>query len=209
MKLVIERPWKALCVNPIGPYMLKCKDGTLIDFMCLTMINPETGWFEMVELPTMIVEKHTEKIIKTSEIFDKTAKQTARLVNPSLFSRYSYPRFTIYDNGSKFKLSSQHLCDSYGIKRNPTRIKNPQENSILEHVHQIIMTMCCIAELDMHDTKLPEDVINFLAKTSWAICSNYHTALKASPGAAIFGRDMLFDILYIADWTKIRKHMQQ
>jgi hypothetical protein len=33
--------------------------------------------------------------------------------------------------------------------------------------------------------------------------------LKASPGAAIFGRDMLFDIPFIADWQKIGKHRQQ
>ncbi len=37
----------------------------------------------------------------------------------------------------------------------------------------------------------------------WAVCSTYHTVLKASPGAAIFGQDMLFDILFIADWQKI------
>ncbi len=33
--------------------------------------------------------------------------------------------------------------------------------------------------------------------------------LKASPGAAIFGRDMLFDIPFIADWQKIGEHRQQ
>jgi hypothetical protein len=33
--------------------------------------------------------------------------------------------------------------------------------------------------------------------------------LKASPGAAIFGRDMLFDIPFIADWQKIGVHWQQ
>ncbi len=33
--------------------------------------------------------------------------------------------------------------------------------------------------------------------------------LKASPGAAIFGRDMLFDIPFIADWQKIREHRQK
>ena len=32
--------------------------------------------------------------------------------------------------------------------------------------------------------------------------------LKASPGAAIFGRDMLFDILFIADWKKIGEYRQ-
>jgi hypothetical protein len=36
----------------------------------------------------------------------------------------------------------------------------------------------------------------------------YHTVLKVSPGAAIFGRDMLFDILFIADWNKIGDYRQ-
>ena len=35
----------------IGPYTLECKDGTVIDFMCLTMIDPASSWFEIVELP--------------------------------------------------------------------------------------------------------------------------------------------------------------
>ncbi len=51
-KLVIMTPWKALCVDLIGPYTLKGKDGLSIDFMCLTMINPTTSWFEIVDLPT-------------------------------------------------------------------------------------------------------------------------------------------------------------
>jgi hypothetical protein len=32
---------------------------------------------------------------------------------------------------------------------------------------------------------------------------------KASPGAAIFGRNMLFDIPFIADWQKIGEYRQQ
>ncbi len=32
--------------------------------------------------------------------------------------------------------------------------------------------------------------------------------LKASPGAAIFGRDMLFNILFMADWCKIGERRQ-
>jgi len=42
----------------------------------------------------------------------------------------------------------------------------------------------------------------------WAICSTCHTVLKASPGAAFFGRDMLFDIPFLADWNKIGDHRQ-
>jgi hypothetical protein len=51
IKIVITIPWQALCVDLIGPYTLKGKDGTIIDFMALTMINPATSWFEVVELP--------------------------------------------------------------------------------------------------------------------------------------------------------------
>jgi hypothetical protein len=32
--------------------------------------------------------------------------------------------------------------------------------------------------------------------------------LKASPGAAIFGQDMLFDIPFMTDWHKIEGHRQ-
>jgi hypothetical protein len=49
----------------------------------------------------------------------------------------------------------------------------------------------------------------FLSDAAWAICSTYHTVLKASPRVAIFGQDMLFDILFIADWQKIGEHRQQ
>jgi hypothetical protein len=59
------------------------------------------------------------------------------------------------------------------------------------------------AELDMVDPATPDDVDVFLDNTAWAICSTYHTVIKASPGAAIFRPDMLFDIPFVADWHKI------
>jgi hypothetical protein len=59
------------------------------------------------------------------------------------------------------------------------------------------------AELDMADSVYPADIDTF-----WGIRSTYHTVLKASPGAAIFGRDMLFDIPFVADWHKIGDYRQ-
>jgi hypothetical protein len=63
--------------------------------------------------------------------------------------------------------------------------------------------MLCTAELDMADSVTPDDVDVCLDNAAWAICSTYHTVLKASPGAAIFRQDMLFDIPFMADWRKI------
>ncbi len=68
--------------------------------------------------------------------------------------------------------------------------------------------MLCTAELDMADSVTPDDVNVFLDNAAWAIRSTYHMVLKASPGAAIFGRDMLFDIPFMADWRKIGERRQ-
>jgi hypothetical protein len=64
------------------------------------------------------------------------------------------------------------------------------------------------AELDMADSVTSDDVDVFLDNTAWAICSTYHMVLKAFPGAAIFRQDMLFDILFVADWRKIGEPRQ-
>ncbi len=70
------------------------------------------------------------------------------------------------------------------------------------------MTMLPTAEIDMATSVAPSDIATFLTNVAWVICSTYHTVLKASQGAAIFRRDMLFDIPYIADWNKIGDYRQ-
>ncbi len=50
-EIVISTPWEALCVDLIGPYTLKGKDGSAVDFMALTMIYLASSWFKIVELP--------------------------------------------------------------------------------------------------------------------------------------------------------------
>jgi hypothetical protein len=69
--------------------------------------------------------------------------------------------------------------------------------------------MLCTAELDMAKTVTPYDVDVFLDNEAWAICSTYHTVLKASPDAAIFGCNMLFNILFIANWNIIGDYRQR
>ena len=55
------------------------------------------------------------------------------------------------------------------------------------------------SNLDTHDTVTIEDVADFITSASWAICSTYQMVLNSMPGQAIFGRDMLFNIPYLAD----------
>jgi hypothetical protein len=59
------------------------------------------------------------------------------------------------------------------------------------------------SKLDMAKTVKPSDIDIFLSDAAWAVRSTYHTVLKASPGAAIFGQDMIFDIPFIADGKRL------
>ena len=70
-KLATITPWEAVCVDLIGPYTLRGKDGTEIDFMCLTMIDPASSWFEIVELPVAELSPTSQSKIKAKP-HDKT-----------------------------------------------------------------------------------------------------------------------------------------
>ncbi len=98
-------------------------------------------------------------------------------------------------------MNFEYLCETYGIKRKPTKVKNPQANAILECVHQVLALMLRTAELNMAKSVTPNDIDVFLDNAAWAICSTYHTVLKASLGMAIFGCNMLFNIPFIANWN--------
>ncbi len=83
--------WEYLCVDLIGPHTLRGKDKSEIDFMCLTMIDPASSWFEIVEFPVAdhVPTEPVKKDGKTKEAyFDKSSFMISHLVNKCWFSRY-------------------------------------------------------------------------------------------------------------------------
>jgi hypothetical protein len=48
------------------------------------------------------------------------------------------------------------------------------------------------------------DPTGFRSQT-WAICSTFHTTLGATPGQLVYGRDMLFDLSFKANWKNIKE----
>ena len=115
-KQVITTPWTTLCGDLIAPYTLKGKDKSEIDFMCLTMIDPASSWFEIAELPVedlVPTESVNKKDGKTKEVdFDKSSFMISNLVYKCWFSRYPRCQNILYDNGSEFKLHFETLCDT-------------------------------------------------------------------------------------------------
>ena len=73
------------------------------------------------------------------EIKDKTAINVANVVEQTWLTRYPWPTQIIYDKGTEFMAEfAKMIKDDYGIRKSPASVRNPQANSILERIHQII-----------------------------------------------------------------------
>ena len=210
-KEAITRPWHTVCVDLVGPFEITDAAGTTMEVMLLTMIDPATGWVEIAELPTKIVDKYNKKddIWYKDEILDKDSSTISRLFNKHWLSRYPRPRYVTCDNGGEFKLHLAELCKQYSIGRKPTSSRNPQANAIIERMHGVLNNMLRTSGINSLDEVTAERIDEWVSNAAWAIRSTFHTVLKSTPGAAVFGRDMLFDIPYIADWDEIGHRRQR
>ena len=86
-------PWHTLCIDLIGPYPFGTKKDKSdeVKLHCLTMIDPATGWFEIVDIPT------------------KRADDIVNLLEFTWLTRYPWPTEIIMDRGknSPLKFSEQ------------------------------------------------------------------------------------------------------
>jgi len=157
----------------------------------LTMIDPATGWFEIKDLQA--VDSGT-----VMEAFHN-----------EWLCRYPQPTYVGFDNGSEFKKLFKEMCDNYGLETKRSTAYNPQGNSMIERIHQVLQNALLSfkmeeLELDDHDPWSP-----FLSSAAWAIRSTVHTTLEASPGQLVYGRDMLLPVQFKADWARIRQRKQE
>ena len=74
----------ALCIDLIGPYVVKEQGKKKLTLQCLTMIDPATRWFEIAELP------------------NKRSDVVANALEQQCFSWYPWPRTVIHDRGTEF-----------------------------------------------------------------------------------------------------------
>ena len=88
------------------------------------MIDPATSWFEMKQIP------------------NKLATTVAQAVEQTWLCRYPWPKKITYDKGSEFMAEfGKMIVEEYGIVKRAIRPRNPQANSILERIHQVIGNM--------------------------------------------------------------------
>ena len=100
------------------------------------------------------------------------------------------------------------MCENYGIKAKPTTSHNPQANAIIERVHKVAKNMLRSFDLEKEQLEEENPFEYFLQSTAWAIRSTYHTTLQATPCQLVFGRDMIHNIAFKANWDRIQKRKQ-
>ena len=191
------KPWEQLCVDLIGPYKIRSKKHghEIPELGCVTMIDPVTDWF------------------KIKQYDDKKSITLANIVKQEWLARYRRPYLITLDQGSEF--IGQDFCDmcenDYGIKRKIISMGNPQANAIVKHVHQMLGNLIRSFELQDNPYLDADDPWSgILAAALFAMCSMYHTTLCAMPGGQlIFGKDMILNMQYLADWTVIKACKQE
>jgi hypothetical protein len=101
--------------------------------------------------------------------------------------------------------------EANGIKDVPTTVKNPQAKSICKRMHQTVANSLRSMVHSNPPNNMAEAaamVDECLALSMRAQRTAIHTALRLSPGAFVFQRDMLLDIPLIANIELIREWKQ-
>ena len=128
-------------------------------------------------------------------------------------SRYPRPNRCIHDNGTELVGSDfVRLLAQMGIKNVCTAVRNPQSNAICKRMHQ---TIGDILRVVLH-TNPPQNmddanqvIDNVLATVMHATRCAVMTPIWTSPGTLVCRRNMIMDILLIANLSAIWDGRQQ
>jgi hypothetical protein len=111
--------------------------------------------------------------------------------------------------GANSNVSSNKCVAIMALKPNQLQVTtyHPQANAIIERVHKVVNDMLRSFDMENNHENLEEDnpFDYFLQSTAWAIRSTYHTTLQATPCQLVFGRDMIHNIAFRANWDRIQK----
>ena len=90
------------------------------------MINPATGWFEIIE----VLEFDLDKVMsRNDECIDNSYTRLIQLFKYTCLSRYLHPRKFMFENGYEFKRYFTHFLRDLYIKPVYMTVKNSEANA--------------------------------------------------------------------------------
>ena len=143
------------------------------------------------------------------ELIDKSSGHISHLFDQTWLAWYPPPKKVIFDNRSEFKKDFVPLLKDWLIKPTCTTIKNPQSNSPVERIHQVLHHMFTTKNLREQTFNYIDPFGQTLSSVAWAIRALYNSVTDATPAQLVFGRDMLFNISSLVNWKAISTSRQQ
>ena len=141
--------------------------------------------------------------MKDHTFIDKSSARISRLFDQTWLSRYPRPKKVVFDNGSEFKKDFVPLLKDLSIKPKCTTIKNPQANSPIERIHQVLRHMLLTKNLAEQTLDYLDPFGSILASVAWAVRSSYNNSTDATPAQLVFGRDMMFNLSTLVNWKDL------
>ena len=166
----------------------------------MAMIDPTTGWFEIVKVPMYDLNEVMGSI---DEYIYKSSARVIQFFNKTWLIRYLHPQKIVFGNKYEFKGDFTPLIKYINTKPVLTIIKNPQVNTSLERVHQVILNMLVTKDLAKKVFNYIDTWGETLASISWPTRDSYQRTIQATSGHSVIGRDMIFNLTSVIDWRVI------
>jgi len=156
------------------------------------MIDPATGWFEIIKLP------------------NKSSDEIANIFEMTWLNRYPWPTQVVMDRGREFMGDVISLLkNEYGITRKPITTRNPQANAMVERAHQTIGNMIRAQQIRSLDDLPNGSGEGILSAVGFAMHATIHTTTQATPAQLVFNRDAIHNVRFKADWKYIKDRKQK
>ena len=171
-KLAETTKWRRVNVDCWGPKTINNKNNFTYQIYVMSMVDPVTGWPELAQL-----------------YGPPTAYKCQQVLDSVWLLRYPRPEEIGMDNGGEFKAEFSELCKNMGLKRKESNSWNPQSNSILKRIHQVLGDGLRAFDLDNIDIN-PEDddpFDEYITAVAYAICCAYHQSHGHSPVTRTIG----------------------
>ena len=75
----------------------------------------------------------------------------------------------------------------------------------MERIHGVIAES--LRAMDLESKPYDENSVHtILQAVAWSLRTTHHTQLQASPGQMVFGRDMIINATYLANWRAVNQN---
>jgi transposase InsO family protein len=186
-------PFEEVAADLIGPWSIDI-NGQTLQIQALTIVDTATTLAEVIRIE------------------DRSSQHVANLFDNNWLARYPRPLRCIFDQGGEFTgRPFQSMLIQNAIDQVPTTVKNPQANAVCERMHRTIkdsLRTICHSNPPQNVANAIELVDTVLASACYASRTAVHRTLGVSPGALVFGRDMLLPIPVLTDYNLIRQRRQ-